>query len=206
MTGRRILATAALPALVCLSLTGCQFTDSTSSSTGTQAPSTVTGAPPESPGPTVVTSPAKGSTKDTKKSFALVVPTGWKKTTKKHKDTVLFLQAPDASNGFYSTFNVIRQQPQPMPDLDDILKQAKISIRQQGAKVHNVQGRDIGGEPAKGYSITRTANGQKIVQTQYFVIHDEAVYTTTMTADADAAGKADQTQEAILSTWSWTTP
>lgn len=207
MIGRRHLALAALPAVTAVALTGCQFTSSdtpatpgTTTTLGEMSPSSA------SPTASVVTSAAKGSTKGKKKSFAVVVPDGWKDKTSSHKMAVMFLQSKTPSSGFYPTFNVIRQTPSPLPDLDDVVRQAKLTMRQQGAKVHNVAARTIGGEPAKGYVITRSASGQKIVQTQYFVVHDEAVYTTTMTSDRKARSKADQTQDAILSTWSWSTP
>ncbi len=207
MIGRRLLALAALPAAAAIGLTGCQFSSSDAAPTGgtttTVASDSDRGS--TSPTPNVVTSAVKGSTKDTKKSFAVVIPDGWKNKTSSHKKTVMFLQSKTPSSGFYPTFNVIRQAPKTLPDLDDVVQQAKLAMRQKGSKVHNVAARTIGGEPAKGYVITRSANGQKIVQTQYFVMHDEAVYTTTMTSDDTASSKADQTQDAILSTWSWST-
>ena len=203
MNRRRALALAILPATASVALTGCQFGTSTSAGSTSAPVVTTTDAGSSSPTPSIVTSSAKGSTPGAKKAFRVLVPSGWKNTTSKHTSTVMFLQSKTQSGHFYPTFSVIRQTPSPLPKLGEVMQQARITMRQSGAKVTKVASRTIGGEPAQGYIATRTANGQKVAQTQYFCIHRGVIYTTTMSSDASKRLQADQTQNAILDTWSW---
>ncbi|TWP33739.1 DUF1795 domain-containing protein [Leekyejoonella antrihumi] len=203
MNRRRALAFAILPMTASVALAGCQFGSSTPAASSTPSTSTTTTTSSASPTPSVVTSAVKGSTPGAKKAFRVVVPSGWTNTTSAHKSTVMFLQSKTQAGHFYPTFNVIRQQQTPLPQLGDVVQQAQIAMRQGGATVTQVADRTIGGEPAEGYLANRTANGQQVAQTQYFVIHNGVIYTTTMSSDAGTRTQADQTQDGILDTWSW---
>lgn len=206
MTRRRALPLALVPP-VALLLAGCHLGASTGAGTPTSTVTTPS-APTAtaSPTPAAVTSSAQGSITDHAKQFRLLVPTGWKNITRKHTTSAMFLQSQTRSGSFYPTFMVVAQQPQPMPKLGDVVSQARATLQQSGATVTKAPDTTIGGEPAQGYLIHRTADGRKIVQTQYFVVHDGTLFTTTMSADATKRAQAAQTQQAILDTWSWVKP
>lgn len=194
--------TLAATAVVLLGLTACSHSPSvttTSSTPHVSVPTTVT-APPT---PTPSTSAEAGSTTSDDKSFSVVAPTGWKRMTV--KSATLAVKAPSPQDDVTTNFNVIVQQPQPVPALDDVVSQAEIAWQQQGVHVTEQPDRTIGGLPARGYSFTRTAQGTKFTQTQFFVVYRERVYSLTMTsaASSGASTAASQALEAILTTWAW---
>jgi len=170
-----------------------------SSSSQISVPTTVTAAPT----PTPSTSAAAGSITSGDKSFSVVAPTGWKKFDA--KPATLAIKAPSPQDKVDTNFNVVVQTPQPVPALDDVVSQAEIAWRQQGVRVTDQPDRTIGGLPASGYTFTRTAQGTKFTQTQFFVVYREHVYSLTMTSAATSAASAaaDQALGAILSTWAW---
>lgn len=168
-------------------------------SSSVSVPTTVTAAPTATPN----TSSAKGSISSSDSSFSLVAPAGWKRMDQ--KATTLAIEAPSPQDKVTTNFSVVVQSPQPAPALDDVVNQAEIAWRQQGVHVKGQPDRTVGGLPARGYTLERTAHGAQFTQTQYFVVFRDHVYSMTMTSasSADAAAGADQALSAIFSTWAW---
>jgi len=208
MCTRRRSSTSPLRALVAVPtaavlLSGLAACSSGASSVGptsrVSVPTTVTGAPT----PTPSTSAAAGSISSEDGSFSVVAPSGWLRF---HSgQATLAIKAPRPQDKVTTTLTVVVQAPQPVPALDDVVTQAEIAWRQQGVKITDEPDRTIGGLPASGYTFTRTAQGAKFTQTQFFVVYREHVYSLTMTsaASATAAAGARQALDAILSTWAW---
>lgn len=163
--------------------------------------------------PTPVTSTAAGAT--TYGAFAFVPPAGWSPDpSRQTKGIVTYLKAPQPVSGVIPTFSVGTDKPATLPALDDVVQQSTYALRQQNMTVSEVADRTIGGEPAQGYTATSStatpgaspsAAKQAISQTQYFTIHDGTVYVTTITSAGASAKDLAATQDAILSSWSWTT-
>lgn len=197
----RPLVLAAAGALIA-GLTGCSGSGSGAATTPTthvSIPTTVTAAPT----PTPSTSTATGSISSSDSSFSLVAPTGWKKLDQ--KPATLAIKAGSPQDKVTTNFNVVVQNPLPVPALDDVVTQAEIAWRQQGVHIKDKPDRTIGGLPARGYTFDRKAQGADFTQTQYFVVFRSHVYSMTMTSasSADAAAGADQALSAIFSTWAW---
>lgn len=168
-------------------------------SSSVSIPTTVTAAPT----PTPSTSTATGSISSDDSSFSLVAPTGWKKLDV--KPAMLAIKAPSPQSKVTTNFNVVVQNPQPVPALDDVVTQAEIAWRQQGVHIKDKPDRMIGGLPARGYTFDRKAQGADFTQTQYFVVFRSHVYSMTMTSASSvgAAAGADQALSGIFSTWAW---
>lgn len=174
-------------------------TTSPTSSSQVPIPTTVTAAPT----PTPSTSTAMGSITSADSSFSLVAPIGWKKLDQ--RPATLAIKAPAPQDRVTTNFNVVVQNPQPTPALDDVVNQAEIAWRQQGVHLNDEPDRTIGGLPARGYTFSRKAQGADFSQTQYFVVFRSHVYSMTMTSasSADASAGADQALSAIFATWAW---
>lgn len=197
-SSRSLAVTAA--ALFALGITACSSGETPTRPTSqVSVPTTVTAVPT----PTLSTSAAAGSVTSGDGSFSVVAPTGWRKFA--GKGSTLAVKAPAPQNAVTTNFTVVVQAPEPVPALDDVVSQAEIAWRQQGVHIVDKPDRTIGGLPASGYTFTRTAQGAKFAQTQFFVIYREHVYSLTMTsaATAKASAGADQALDAILSTWAW---
>lgn len=201
---RRTLTVVAAGALV-IGATGCSgsgsgtASSSSSSTPHVSIPTTVTAAPTATPS----TSAPDGSVTSSDKTFSLVSPTGWKKFDA--KPAAIAVRAPKPQDKVTTNFNVIVQNPKPVPTLDDIMTQAEIAWRQKGMHVKDKPDRTIGGLPARGYSFDRKAHGASFTQTQYFVVFRSRVYSMTMTSasSSEASAGADQALDAIFSTWAW---
>lgn len=204
MTSRlpRRLPILAATAVALVGITGCSMSStpaSTSSTSPISVPTTVTAAPT----PTPSTSAVAGSISSGDKTFSLVAPTGW--TTVDLKQSTLAIKAPAPEDRVTTNFNVVVQQQQPVPTLDDVVSQAEIAWRQKGVHLTDRPDRTIGGLPSRGYSLQRDAQGASFQQTQYFVVFREHIYSLTMSSasSSNAAAAADQALGAILQTWSW---
>jgi len=195
----RSLAVAAA-ALFALGVSACSSGGTSPQPTSTvSVPTTVAAAPTAVPS----TSAAAGSITSGDKSFSVVAPTGWKKYS--GKGATLAVKAPTPEAEVTTTFTVVVQAPTPVPALDDVVSQAEIAWRQQGVHITDEPDRTIGGLPARGYTLTRTAQGATFAQTQFFVVYREHIYSLTLTsgASAKATAGADQALDGMLSSWAW---
>lgn len=195
-------STAGAAAVLLAGLTACSSSGGATTPTPSSkvsVPTTVTAAPT----PTPSTSAAQGSTTSGDGSFSLVAPTGWKKLD--IKQATLAIRAPSPQDRVTTNFNVVVENPQPTPALDDVVTQAEIAWRQQGVHIKDEPDRKIGGLPARGYTFDRKAQGVDFTQTQYFVVFRSHVYSMTMTSASspDAAAQAAQALDGIYSTWAW---
>ncbi|WP_146202461.1 hypothetical protein [Branchiibius hedensis] len=201
---RRRVGAGAAAALTLAALTACS---------GTPAANTTSGDATtlSTPAPTPVTSTAAGAS--VYGAYAFVQPAAWiVDAGRQTKGVTTYLKAPQPVSGVIPTFTVATSTVKPVPSLDDLAKQGAITARQRSATVTDVADRLIGGEPAQGYVVTSStpktgATGtQALSQTQYFVIHDGTIYVTTFTSSTASAASLKPTQDAILASWSWTTP
>lgn len=202
MTARR----RALPLipLCLLALAGC--TVSAQESATSSQPPVLPATSQEPTGGVLTTSAAAGAISARDQSFGIVLPTGWVDDTAQQPSTVLYLKATQASHHVYASFTVATSVLRSVPSLDDLVSQGMIGQRQQGATVTKLANRTVGGAPAAGYALTRTSDGYPVSQTQYYVVKDNAVLITTMTAASADKASADRAQEELLGSWSWGAP
>lgn len=182
--------------------------DSALTSQKPSLPTTVAGAEQSATDLTTDSAPGAVAAKD--QSFGVAPPEHWVDETAKQRKTVLFLKDPKPTAKIFRAFSVIRTSlDKPLP-LNDLVEQGMIGQRQQGATVTKVADRRIGGVPAAGYHMTRTAEkdkgGAKVSQTQYYVVRGTTVYITTLTAAAADRREATKLQDSILNSWSWGAP
>lgn len=206
---RRPLIGPMVASAVLVTLTAC----SSGTVPGPQVTSGSTGSTSTTSRPTPVTSSATGATSYS--AYAFVIPSGWTTdTARQTKGIVTYLKAPQAVSGVIPTFSVATSNPSAVPALDDVVQQSVYALRQQGSTVTAVADRTIGGEPAKGYTVTgsaatpgasASAARQPISQTQYFTIHASTIYVTTITSSTASAKDLAATQDSILASWSWST-
>lgn len=184
-----------------LVLSGCASTSPVSGTPGNTPSATTTTA---SADPTPSTSVSVGSVPDRSSSLAVVTPDGWKTSAAPNGASVLSVQSPTASGDVYPTFNITRSPVVKKATLDSLTTDAMTQLRQTGAKVTPVADRTIGGEPAMGYVIEHKVSEKDVTQTQFFVIHADHVYVTTLTSSAAGRTAAEAAQNAVFGTWAWT--
>lgn len=199
-------AAAVAVALTVTALAGCSSGSPATPGTGTSSATTSTTSMPS-----VVTSAVAGAS--SYGAYSFVRPAGWTVDAgRQTKGVATYLKAPQPVSGVIPTFTVATSTVSPVPTLDDVAKQGAITARQRGATVTEVADRVVGGEPAQGYVVTSstpktgTTGTQALSQSQYFVIHGGTIYVTTFTTSTASAAGLKPTQDAILASWSWSTP
>ncbi|GAB3586545.1 hypothetical protein [Calidifontibacter terrae] len=184
-----------------LLLSGCASTSPVSTNPSSTPSAITTSAAAEA---TPSTSVSVGSTADKSNSLAIVPPSGWQTSAPANASSVLGFQAPTASADIYPTFNITRSALVKKATLDSLTTDAMTQLRQTGAKVTPVADRTIGGEPAMGYLIEQTVQQKAVAQTQFFVVHNEQVYVTTLTSSPQGRTEAEAAQNSMFGTWAWT--
>ncbi|MBD2758222.1 hypothetical protein IEE94_01665 [Yimella sp. cx-573] len=183
-----------------LLLTGCASTSNVSTSTSTPAATTSS----TSTTPTPSTSVSVGSTADRSKTFAVVLPQGWKATSPGPPGAVLAITSEQPTDDVFTAFSVVSTKSVKGQSTDDLAAAGAVQMRQVGAKVAPVADRMIGGQPASGYRAERTVKDKKVAQTQFYVQHGDQVFVTTTTSALGARAAADGVVNSILGTWAWT--
>lgn len=157
-------------------------------------------APLPSSSPT--TSAAEGSTTSSDGTFAVLLPSGWK-LANSPAGQVLSAKAASAQDSVVDTLTVLSVKPASLPALPDVASSGELQMRQAGGRVSMLPARTVGGEPAVGYAVQRTAKGADITQLQYYVIHGDHIFTVTTTAATSQKAQLSGLTAALLDSWSW---
>lgn len=174
-----------------------------SSSTGSAAPSRST-ASSSSAGPSTphrvkrVTSRAA--------DFSVALPRKWVDISDRFTDlheVRLALRAPRRSHGSYPNIAVSGSAEHYSGTAARAAKQSAEQFRQHGAQVTDAPGLTIDGESAAGYRMLRTENATKVVQVQYFVVHDHRLYSPTGTAAPEDERDITRALRSVLASWQW---
>lgn len=188
-------------------------TASTSSSTAaspTSKASASTSHSPSAPAPTSSRG-TKGNAGQTRvrpkdHAFSLLAPKGWVNVLDTFADTPFMqvaVRAPALSDGFYPNLNVTRQDQPYTGTAAAAADQSAQEFQGKGAELERTPERQLDGEPAAGYEMKRTVGGTKVVQVQYFVVHDGRLNVITgSAAPADRAGITEVVDQALAS-WAW---
>lgn len=185
-------------------------------STGTTASPTPSTSSPTSPagsgGSSAGPSASEGSGAKGKRitsrngAFTVTVPKKWVDISGQFKDlgeVQLAARAPRRSHGTYPNIAVSGSAERYSGTAADAARQSAEQFRQHGAQVTEQPDLTIGGEPASGYRMLRTENATKVVQIQYFVVHDHKLYSPTGTAAPEDEQAFTRTLTSLLGSWRW---
>ncbi|WP_018156716.1 hypothetical protein [Demetria terragena] len=207
MTRRALRLLAPLPLVAALASCSASAENSALTSEQPSLPTTIAQVPSATD---LRTTAAPGAIAAKDRAFGVAPPKDWADESSKQAGVVLFLKGPKPDDMIFPTFSVIKSTlDKPLP-LDDLVEQGMIGHRQKGGTVTKVANRQVGGAPAAGYRVTRTAttkeSDQSIEQTQYYVVRGDTVYITTMTSSSSAGKATAPVQNTILDSWSWGDP
>lgn len=199
---RRVAALAIVPTLT---LAGCgggsdsdgdaPETDSTSSSTS------------DAPDDDADDSADDGRTVEgTDYSYSL--PDGWEVPTQDipgTEQTDSFAADLTDTDGFSDNINVIRLDPAPVDDLDDLEKGLTDELEKAGSQDVSVRDRtEVDGDETVHIASTQSQQGKQYLTEQYNAIHDGVSYVITFSySDTVSENDRDDISESILDTWKW---
>jgi hypothetical protein len=200
----------ALPVLavgVVLALGGCGSDDDTTTSTAasgtTAAPATTTGAPATS-------TATGGGTTITGTGYRTSAPAGWRDAKELAAGTAIRvdqLYASPEGSSFRANVVIIREDPAALKgkrveDLEEQLRQQ--SARAVGADVPDAEDPfELDGEDAVRWTLRRKQGDQDLVQRQFAAIHDDALYTVTLTTTADDDADGEKHVQGLVGSWRW---
>jgi hypothetical protein len=135
-------------------------------------------------------------------AFRLRLPADWTDVRDQvDQEVEIAIRSEDMSDGFYT--NVVVAREEPIADLEASLEQAAQDIAGEDGSYEVLDPVQVAGEPALGYTVSRTTAGVEIVQTQRWIQHGDHLYVVTLSV---AASEADQGRAAlgdVLDTWEW---
>lgn len=146
--------------------------------------------------------------------YSLEAPDGWtdegefvREQMEASAGSIDLAIAAEPSAEFTTNFNVVRVTPPPTQNLDQLaqLLTQEVTPLAEG-EVTPVDQVDIDGTPAVGHELESSTGGELHFLRQYSTIHDDAVYTMTMSASRDEADAAVETMDEIIASWTWETP
>ncbi len=187
------------------------ITDDTSGSTTPTPESSQTSTPPEPTDPTEstetpTTEPPSGDSIDGE-GYAYAIPDGWEDVSDDpaSADADSAVRVTDSGGGSFGTnVNVIVSPSGGISDVGPLRDQFKQQIEGLvDSEVESVEDTTIDGETAIGQTAAAKQDGQKLVFTQYFAIHEDGIYAVTLTAPASQADAGAAALGSIISSWSW---
>jgi len=194
---------AAVLAVLALALAGCgggdddKPTDETTSSSASDD--------------TVDVEAASGDTIETD-DFSYTLPDGWKDASESSaaanmpaSAVSLAGDATDTSDGFTDNVNVLRLDPAPVTDPDDLEDAALKELQGVGGSDLKVADRvDVDGSTAIHLSGSMQTQGINDVIEQFHIIHEGASYVVTFSFSPDVAqDDRDEVSQSVLASWSW---
>ncbi|MET0767573.1 MAG: hypothetical protein ABWY50_08015 [Aeromicrobium sp.] len=194
---------AALAIVSTLTLAGCGGSDSE----GEEAPAkdSTSAAPSDAPADEAET-PSGDTIEGTGYSYA--VPEGWSTPEQDipgTEQTDSFAADLTDTDGFSDNVNVIRLDPAPLDDLDQLEDGLTAELEGAGSKDVTVGDRvEIDGDEAVAISSSQTQAGAEYLTDQFNAIHDGVSYVVTFSF-SDTVSEADRQDLAasVLASWKW---
>lgn len=156
---------------------------------------------------TITASAAAGSLKGGSGTFAVTPPPRWADATAQASgtpDVELVVAAGTRTDNFLNNAVISAQHGVP-DDLAGAASNAKDQLSAAGKQVTTLPDRQIGGEPALGFSVPNQRQDTLLTQKYYVVVHDSSVYYVTLTSTQNAADAAVPEFDALLASWTWIT-
>jgi hypothetical protein len=69
--------------------------------------------------------------------------------------------------------------------------------------VEEVDNTTIAGETAIGQTASADQDGETLVFTQYFTLHEDSIYAVTLTAPEGSTEEGQAALDSVLSSWAW---
>ena len=132
-------------------------------------------------------------------------PPGWADTTAQASgtpDIELVVAAGSRTDGFLNNAVISAQHGVP-DDLAGAASNAKDQLTVAGKPVSNLPDRQIGGEPALGFSVPNQRQDMVLTQKYYVFLHQNSVYYVTLSSTQNAADAAVPEFDALLGSWTW---
>lgn len=140
--------------------------------------------------------------------YSFSLPDGWEVPTQDipgTEQTDSFAADLTDDDGFADNVNVIRIDPAPVDDLDQLEDALKAELEGAGAKDVTVRDRiEVDGEEAVRVASSQDQQGATYLTEQVNAIHDGVSYVITFSfSDSVSEGDRDDVAESILDTWKW---
>jgi hypothetical protein len=197
---------AALALVSTLTLAGC---GGGSDSDGGDSPSTdKTSSAPSSDAPKDDVEAPDGDT-ITGTGYTFAVPQDWAVPEQEIPGT----EATDAfaanlkdADGFSDNVNVIRLDPAPVDDLDQLEDGLSAELKRAGSKDVEVGDRtEVDGDEAVSITSVQSQNGTNYLTDQFNAIHDGVSYVITFSfSETVSAEDRQKLAASVLSSWKWT--
>lgn len=188
-----------------LALGGCGSDDDSTTSTGSTAAKVSTGA-----GPATSTATAAGDgVAITGTGYDTSVPAGWRDASELAEGTAFKidkLYASPEGKTFKANVVIIREDPKAL--VGKRIEELEPQIRKQAAQAVGApvpdpdQPTKLDGEDAVRWTLRRSQAGNDLIQRQLASLHDDALYTLTLTSTAqDDDGEAQL--RTVVDGWHW---
>ncbi|MDO9409787.1 hypothetical protein [Patulibacter sp.] len=188
-----------------LALGGCGSDDeetTTSASTGTTAAQSAS----------TTASGATSGTEITGTGYRTTVPQGWQDASARTAGTAIRIDKTYAEPGtsaseFAANVVIIRENPASLKGVK--IEQLEKQLREQAATSLSAPVPDaedplkLDGDDAVRWTLRRTQGDQELVQRQIASIHDDALYTVTVSTAADDDADGEQHAQTIIDGWKW---
>jgi hypothetical protein len=201
-----------LATVVALAIAGCGSDDGGDTAASTKATPSTASTPKATSTPSTAADPASapaGTKAVSGSGYRTTVPERWRDLTKTFQGSAIKVDrvygAADDS-AFPPNLVIIRETPQAIKgkDVGEIADQVRTQAASAvGADVPDAEApTTLAGEDAERWTLRRDAGGQAIAQRQLVAMHDDALYTLTLSAAADdeaAQGVFDD----VVAGWDW---
>ncbi len=140
--------------------------------------------------------------------YSFTVPTNWEVPTQDipgTEQTDTFAADLTDTDGFADNVNVIRLDPAPIDDLDDLEDGLVKELEGAGSSDVTVRDRiDVDGDEAVHIASGQNQQGATYLTEQYNAIHDDVSYVITFSfSDSVSQADRDAVAGSVLTTWQW---
>lgn len=148
--------------------------------------------------------PADGETLKTK-DFSYVVPKGWTENNKAVPNAESVAADTEDKDGFSDNVNVIRLDPAPVEDLDELEDAAVQELKSSSAaNVKLLERQAVDGSQGVHLSSGFSVNDKKYLIEQFNIPHEGVAYVVTFSFSPDVpAAEQRKLSQSVLATWKW---
>jgi hypothetical protein len=174
----------------------------TETASATSNPPVEDGAATSRPEPTEQATAAPGAVTADSGAFRVTLPPEWVDVRSQVEQEVeVAVRAEEMSDDFYT--NVVVAREEPISDLEASLERAAEDIAGEEGGYELLEPVQVAGEPAPGYTFTRTTSGVEIVQTQRWLSHGDHLYVVTLSVASSQTEAGEEVLRALFGSWEW---
>lgn len=137
--------------------------------------------------------------------FSYEVPKGWVEANEFVPEAVSVAVDGDDADGFTDNINVIRLDPAPIRDLDELEDTSVDELEEaDGTKVQILNREELDGSTGIHISAGLESRGKKYTIEQFNVIHDDVAYVVTFSFSLNKKqATREKITQTVLITWNW---